>query len=176
MRLFGAFTRLQLKMLDSPYNDFFIHVNKKVEMPDKDLLIGSLVYSKVYFSDRIKVICGCGIFKAATILLETAVQQGKYEYFHLMIGADLPLKSNEYIMRFLTDNLYLNHSGRFKTNYVDMHPPVTDPKMLARVTHYNLCVPFWKNKFSIIEFIAKKINRLGYFVQRILCVNRIKGL
>lgn len=171
--------KLQLKMLDSPNNDFFIHVNEKAKMPEKEALEKATAYSKVYFSDRTKVVWGgYGIFKAATLLLEKATEVcagGGYDYFHLMSGSDLPLKSVGEIDDFLTVNMYLNQSGgRYKTNYVDVHAPEANPKMLARVTQYNLCVPFWKNRFNAVEFAARKINRIGYYLQKAFRVDRFR--
>jgi len=47
--------------------------------------------------------------------------------------------------------------------------------MCARITQYNLFVPWWKGQYSIVEFFARKMNRAGYYIQNIFHVNRLKN-
>lgn len=49
-----------------------------------------------------------------------------------------------------------------------------DSRMRARVTQYNLCVPWWKHKYPFIEFWARKINRASYYIQKLLRVDRLR--
>lgn len=41
------------------------------------------------------------------ILLEMAVSHKKYDYYHLLSGQDLPIKTNDYIQ-----NFFISHQGK----------------------------------------------------------------
>lgn len=42
--------------------------------------------------------------KAELLLLETASMKGPYDYYHLLSGVDLPIKSQDYIHHFFEKN------------------------------------------------------------------------
>ncbi len=167
--------RLLIRLLDCKYNDIFIHVNSHVEMPDQNSLIECANESKVFFSKRTKVVWGeYGIFAATILLLKKARENRIYDYYHLMTGSDLPLQSNSVIQKFLQDNLYNNSSSeKLRSNFLG-GGYLQDSKMCARITQYNLCVPLWKHKYPFVEFLARKTNRAGYYIQKLFRVNRLK--
>ena len=103
----GKFQQLiiLLKMLDSAHNDIFLHIDKKVKDFPKQEIAESVSLSKLYFVNRIDVNWGAfSQIDCELLLLEQAVKNGDYQYIHLLSGADLPIKSQEYIIQFYQEN------------------------------------------------------------------------
>ncbi len=94
-----------LKILDSKYFDIFIHMDSKSKNIDFDEIESLCKKSKVYFTPRIDVRWGgYSLTKAEILLLKTAYNTNEYRYFHMISGADLPLKSAKEIYDFFTEN------------------------------------------------------------------------
>lgn len=163
--------------LDDANNDIFVHINKNVVAPDTDLLTTALKHSNLFFADRVSVVWGeYGILDAMVSALKCAATHGKYDYYHVLTGADIPLKTNKSINQFLEKNINVNSSGgKYKTNYIYVDDDI-DNQTLARAIHYNLLVNYWRDKNNITRKLSKGINKVGYFVQSALHVNRLKKL
>ena len=84
--------------LDDPRNDIFVHIDKKV----KDIPILYAERAGLYIIEhRIDVRWGdYSMVKAEYALFEEAIEHGYYQYYHLLSGVDLPLKSQDFIHRF----------------------------------------------------------------------------
>lgn len=100
------FKRL-LKLLDHPLNDIYVHIDAR---SDLRLFKTSLQYSHIYYlKHRLKTYWGhYSQIRTELLLFKTARKNGKYSYFHLISGSDLPLKSQEYIHDFFEKNKGLN--------------------------------------------------------------------
>ena len=88
--------RTLVKMIDDERNDIFIHIDKK---SDLTLFYGiSTKYSKLIYTERINVKWGdISQVQAELILMETAINTGKYSILHIISGVDLPIKTQDYI-------------------------------------------------------------------------------
>ena len=89
----------QLRLLDSGFNDFYIHIDKKAQdVPD----IGSwLSKSGVWHTEPMDVKwADYSMVECLLRLIKAAVGRGGYSYFHVISGADMPLKPAEEIYRF----------------------------------------------------------------------------
>lgn len=93
-----------LKMLDYPDNDIFVHIDKKVEYVIKY----KCKYSNLFMVPEDKRIdvrwAYATIIYAELALYRMAFETGDYDYFHLMSGMDLPIKSQKYIHDFFKAN------------------------------------------------------------------------
>lgn len=169
--------RRLIKYLDNKDTDFYIHINALVDMPDTELFKNSVSYSQVTFTERVNVVWGeYGILEAMLVALETALSSKReYDYYHVLTGVDLPIKTKKYIDLFFEQNLFNNASGgKLKTNYVYVDEFMTEENM-SRVTKYNLFVKYWRYKNRYIQKAARGINKLGYWVQKIARVNRFRN-
>lgn len=93
--------KTMISMIDYPDNDIFLHMDIKCTAFDPDELKASIKYSNIYFSKRTDVSWGKFTqIGAELILLKLATSTGKYKYYHLISGQDLPIKSQEYIHEF----------------------------------------------------------------------------
>ncbi len=92
-----------IKKLDHSDNDIYIHIDKKSFLKDEDF--SSLCEkSKIYFVDRVDV--GWGHYsqiECEMVLLKAAIK-GRYDYYHLITGVDLPLKPVEEINKYFEES------------------------------------------------------------------------
>ena len=91
---FGILQRL-VSLLDDERSDFFIHIDKKV----RDLPNVHADHGHVYFlSNWIDVRWGTYTqIQAEMALFSAAMEKGTYDYFHIISGTTLPLKSMDEI-------------------------------------------------------------------------------
>lgn len=164
-----------LRQLDYIGNDFFIHINRDVVLPSFDEPDVKLLNSKIYIVNRNKMMWGgIGLIKAMLDGLKCAKSVGTYDYYHVLSGVDIPLKTNSYINDFLETNKYNNNSnGKFKTNYVYIDR-VSNARDIAYGIHYNLFVSLWRNNNFFVRGISRRIDNIGYYIQNMFHVNRLK--
>ena len=74
----------QLAFLDSPNADFFIHVDAGAGEIDFERFRSVPRFSRVFFTDRLKVAWGDFSLTEATLLLLRAAVGGEYDYYHLL--------------------------------------------------------------------------------------------
>ena len=94
---------VMVAMLDHPLNDIYIHIDKKVDI--RPFLGVKTQWSQVfYLPERISVEWG-GIsqIEVELMIFEFAFSHGKYSFFHMMSGQDLPLQPQDYIHRFFDE-------------------------------------------------------------------------
>lgn len=91
-----------LRCIDDPRNDIFVHIDAKVHcLPELHTEKAGLFV----LDRRVDVRWGdVSVVKAEYELFRQAVEHGPYAYYHLLSGTDLPLKSQDYIHRFLSAN------------------------------------------------------------------------
>jgi len=81
-----------MKMLDYKDNDIFLHMDIKCKEYDKEEITKSLKYSNLYHTKRTNVKWSeLSQVNSELLLLELATSVGKYEYYHLLSGQDLPI-------------------------------------------------------------------------------------
>ena len=94
---------LLLKKLDHPNNSIYLHCDTKFNC-SIDKLRALLKVSDIHFIKRINVKWGkYSQIKCELNLLKEAIK-GEYDYYHLITGVCLPLKSNEEIDAFFEKN------------------------------------------------------------------------
>lgn len=92
-----------LRLLDDERNDIYLHIDKKVKNFDFAKYRSLCSRARVYTAPkRLDAAWGSRrLVLAEMILFRTAAARGPYRYYHLLSGADLPLKSqNEIHARF----------------------------------------------------------------------------
>lgn len=144
----GSFNLLKkiIIQLDDIDNDIYIHIDKKVGDIDyksfENITKNSTV---VCLRNRVNVIWGHISQMLVTIqMLESALKNKKYDYFHLISGVDFPIKSNEYIKKFLCE-----HKGTEFVGFV----PNTDFGYKLGLYHlipYNL-----QKKYFLLSLLEK---------------------
>lgn len=102
---FGQLKTL-LTLLDDPRNDIFVHVDAKAKSFNPEDFKGVCACSKLSFLPHRRKVNwgGVSIMRAELDLLEAATENGNYDYYHLLSGLDLPIKSQDKIHAFFTEN------------------------------------------------------------------------
>jgi len=109
------FSQLQtlIDLLDDPQNDIYLHVDKRAVTFQADRI--RVKHSNVILINRIRVNWGGHSQIECELNLLKASVQNHYDYYHLLSGADLPLKTQAEIHSFF-DNAYPNNYIRFDSN------------------------------------------------------------
>jgi hypothetical protein len=106
--------------LDDERNDIYVHIDAKVSGFDFERFAGVAKHSRVVFTpERIDVTWGdYSQVRCEMLLLKTAIDgenaEKPYDYYHLLSGADLPIKSNDGIHAFFDENAgkeFIHHTS-----------------------------------------------------------------
>lgn len=138
-----------LMALDDVRNDIYVHIDKKVtKVPQL-----TCKYSNLYVLDnREKVYWGSlSMVKAEYQLFETAYSNGRYSYYHLLSGADFPLKSQNYIHSF-----FCRHNGKEFIGFSKAEQHELD----KRVCYYHLFPRSYRLSRSALKFIRSAVLHL----------------
>ena len=154
-----------IKLLDDERNDIFLHIDKKCNS-DLEQLKGLTKKSKVTFTKRISVIWGgSSLVNAELILLKSAIENN-YQYYHLISGLDLPIKSMKEIHDFFDKN-----DGKEFVHFrrEDDYEGIED-----RLRYYYFFTNFRKSK-GIKKVLKYGIFKVALIVQKILKIDRLKN-
>lgn len=90
--------------MDDPRNDIYLHIDKKVKNFDFDYFQKLANQSSIYYVDRSDVRwCDFSQVKCELKLLKDSSKRG-YQYYRLISGVDLSLKSNDEIHNFFNEH------------------------------------------------------------------------
>ncbi len=93
-----------IRLIDDNWNDIYIHIDKNAKNIDTSEIKQFAQKSKVYFVKRHKVYWGTNSIMEAEIELFKAAAKQQYQYYHLLSGADLPIKTQKEIHDFFEEN------------------------------------------------------------------------
>lgn len=149
-----------VSMLDYKNNDIYIIVDKKAKGFDKSIIESAVKEANVTFLKRIKTFwAGTSLIKAEVMLLREATKK-YHDYYHLLSGVDLPIKTHEQIDAFFEKN-----NGKEFVTFDET--ACKTGNFLNRVTYFHL-------QGLNHKLIAKTDNAL-LKLQQVLKVNRIKN-
>ena len=122
---------LLLRLLDHPENDCYVHVDRKAGAVDWEPLLAAVHAGRVFPAPRMRVDWGAdNQVLCELMLLRTAFANGPYQYYHLLSGADLPLRSQEEIHAFFDA-----HAGK---EFVNFEAETLNEDRLSRVRYWHL--------------------------------------
>lgn len=154
--------------LDYPNNDIFIHVDRKAKEFDcnhERKIIQLVKKGKIRFTKRLNVTWGGDSqIKLELMLLEEASQK-YHDYYHLLSGVDLPIKSHDYIDAFFQQN-----QGKqfiFFDEEEDRHK-----YFLKRLRYYHIPI----NTANVITMeISSLVSKILYKLQYSFHTDRLKN-
>lgn len=156
-----------VSLLDYEYNDIFIHIDKKYKLSkDEKRSIELAVHkAQVNFIKSRKVSWGGdSLMKIEVSLLENATNN-YHAYYHLLSGADLPLKPQKEIHRFF------NNSGLDYIALEKQSPANLEKSFLDRFQYYY----FFQNKVGRNNKVWKNRQRMLLKLQKRLRIDRTKS-
>lgn len=155
---------LLCRCLDHPLHDIYIHLDAKVPQFDYDGFRTKIRFSNVLFiPERVNVVWGGFSQIRSELALFREATKGEYEYYHMISGVDLPLRSAQEIYEFFHGN-----SGKEFIHFSSAEY-CNSSKTLDRIRYYHLLQEYVGNKKSLLSFAEKAF--VG--IQRLLRVNRL---
>ena len=154
------FLQTLVNCLDNPANDIFIHWDAKSGGLPK---ISASESGLLFTSKRVSVHWGdfC-VVEAEYALFREARHNGHYQYYHLISGADLPVKTQEEIHRLC--------SLAPGIEYIGFATPA-EGEIEWRVCHYFL----FPHKFQSQDIFIKAVRKAANTIQDILRIRRQNG-
>ena len=154
-----------IELLDYEENDIYIHLDKKSKLNIEELK-KAIKKSKITFTERIKVSWGdYSLVEAELILLKASVKEN-YMYYHLISGADLPIKSMKEIHEFFEKN---NGKQFVHFRREDDYDGIED-----RLRYYYFFTNFRVSK-GIEKVIKYAVFKTTLIIQKLLKINRLKN-
>lgn len=160
-----------IECLDSDTHDIYVHVDKKSKDFDESYFRNSVTKSSLKFYREFEVYWGgFSQVQVEIFLLKQAYTNG-YDYYHIISGADLPLKNNEEI-----DSFFEKNKGKEFILY-DEDALKGNPEISRRAKYYHFLQNYrrryaekWKNSFFTF------CERISLVLQIVFGVNRVKNL
>jgi hypothetical protein len=148
----AALTIRTIKKLDNGDFDFYIHLDKKVDINTHRELFNKP--NVVFVKDRIDVKwAGYTVVQASfNGLREIAASGKKYEFINLLSGQDYPLKSADYISHFLSKQV-----GRQLIKHWDFETEWEEA--FARIHQYHFTDKIFKGRYILQRIINSLVKR-----------------
>ena len=153
-----------VECIDDYRNDIFIHIDKKSNMDLSDIktrysAIKILPYEKSY-----DVRWGTySQVQTELELLNFAFENGKYSYFHLISGQDLPLHSQDYIHEYF-------HNLKRGTNLIGFKDyTIREIKNVnKRVTPFHFFKNYYRHRNKFVQYSCRIFEEMMNHIQLIL--------
>lgn len=148
-----------LSLLDDERNDIYIHIDKKINDVDFDHYKSICKKSKVYYpSKRINVKWGDqSLIITELLLYSTAFANGPYQYYHLLSGVDMPLKTQNEIHHFFSP---------CQCDFLSFKKKLTDCD-IKRVSNYHFFI-------NTQNLILRRLDAVLESLQHIFSIDRTK--
>ena len=118
-----------LRMVDDGRNDIYLHIDKKVEDIERYNIEENVKKAKLHIlKDRISVTWGDFSQIACELLLLKEATKEYHDYYHLLSGVDLPIKTQNEIHDFF------DHCG--EKEFVHIDAPALEKEYVRRVDKY----------------------------------------
>ena len=155
-----------VRALDDVRNDIYIHFDRKLEAYPafRTRYAGLFV-----LTERVDVRWGdLSVVEAEYALFEAACQRGRYEYYHLLSGVDIPLKTQDFIHDF-----FEKHKGK---EFVGYSQGNIDAHITRKVQRYHLFPKHFKETKGWKAFGRKCLRAAFLRLQIVLGIKRNRGL
>jgi len=153
--------------LDFPGNDLYIHIDKKVDdevfVRVKQEMEDATTRAGLVFTPRTDIVWGDFSMIQAELLLLREASAAHHDYYHLLSGTDLPIKSHDEIMRFFQENAGKEFIGGY---------PI-ERSALKRIRYY---YPF---QHTVGHRYLRPLGLLQFALlplQRLIGINRLRAL
>ena len=158
-----------LEILNDSRNDFFLLIDKKAKDFDKVRLLSSLsseLSKHIFFTKQVDIRWGMySQIDAEIKVLKEATNHSKYDYYHLISGVDMPLRSQ--------DDMHAFFDSMQGTEFVDYDKCNSNEQALERARfHYFLQTLVGRSQHSPIKYFRDIL----VYAEKLLGVSRIKDI
>lgn len=157
------FDQLQalVDLLDDARNDIYLHIDKKVQT----LPVITTQKSGLFMTERVNVMWGGYSQIRCEMTLFRAAAEGHYQYYHLISGMDLPLKTQDDIHQF-----FLENNGK---EFMELLPVSGDNhKLRSRTQYYHLLADIAGSGQDLRGKGLRTLNRTLVSLQKALHIRR----
>lgn len=157
-----------LELLDDERNDLYIHIDQKVsDAVDifQKTLKPAAQKSKLYFVKQHNVMWGGESQIETELELLRAATKRKYDYYHLISGMDLPLKTQNEIHKF-----FEKHTGK---EFIHFGSNEDARKRCQYYWLYQETLGSVANA-GVSKKVCNKLRTLSIFAQKLLGIDRVK--
>ena len=148
--------RTLIRLLDEKDHDLYIHIDKKSRDFVRSDFEGIAEQSRLCFYQEYKVYWGGYSQVETELFLFEKAHEERYDYYHLISGGDLPLKSNIEI-----DGFFERNKGKQFIEF-DEEKLKEDPEICRRTRLYH-CLQNYRRAFR-----CKWLNAVFTFLERVL--------
>jgi hypothetical protein len=153
-------------MLDDENNDIYIHIDAKAQSYPKDEIVGVVSSSNIQIISEYKVYWGSYELVQTELLLFAEASKTKHDYYHLLSGADLPIKPKKYIYDFFEE-----HKG-FEFIHFDTDERLKNDHEIRRRTRLYHFFQNYRRRYNNMA-----LNEFFTFIERILlCIQLVIGV
>lgn len=159
-----------ITLLDDKRNDIYIHIDKNVKLDNLEHFKSIAHKSNIFFLNRIRCDWGTpGLLYIQLEFYKEAVKRG-YEYYHLMSGVCMPLKTQDEIHNFFEAN-----NGKEFVHFTS-RPPV-ERRIYERYSLYHFFLKYIRgNNIFTSAALGVFAERISIFIQRLFKTDRLKDL
>ena len=163
------YLKILIESLDDQRNDIYVHIDKKADFDDFDILKKDIQYSSVFFINQrdVKWAAFSGIL-CEMDLLKYATSKYQYDYYHLLSGSDLVIKTQNEIHQFFEQNKGYE--------FVAFDEQNIDNCYLERIKYYYLLQDVYgRNRKNIFLLGLYAVDKILLSIQKLLKMDRIKA-
>ena len=156
-----------IEILEDPRNDFFILIDSKAKSFSRARFLESLESPQnIHFTKQVDIRWGnYSQIDAELTVLRAAAEFSKYDYYHLISGVDMPLKSQNEIHEYF--DLMQG------TEFVDYDKDHDKDQALERARfHYFLQSIIGRKRHSVLKVLRDFL----VLIEKIIGVNRVKDI
>lgn len=154
---------LLIRLLDDERNDIYIHIDRKLNLGNRCL--NTKKAGLCVLEQRFDARWGdYSLVQVELMLFETASSKGCYAYYHLLSGADLPLKSQDYIHEWCDRNAGVELVGFSGTE--------TDQEAKWRACHRFL----FPRRFRSNSIFIRLVRRVFLSFQDIVPLSKMRSI
>jgi len=149
-----------ISLLDHEQNTFFIHIDKKSKDNPVQEIQSTAKKSTIVFMERTSVNWGgYSTIKCVINLLKEALK-GDYDYYHLLSGVDIPLKTKTEILDFF--------EKQKDREYIHFEQEQIQEKYLKRVQTY-----YWFQEYAKRNRFIHIMGRIFTKIQTLMGIDRV---
>ncbi len=152
-----------LRLLDDPFNDIYLHIDKKAQGFEEAELAAAAPSCRVQLVPRLDARWGSEVFIDAIVSLIALASEEEHAFYHLLSGVDLPLKTQREIRAFFDA-----HAGQ---EFVSFERETAKPAVIERrIAHWH-----WQNPIHpLLKKLDRRLAPAFGSLQKLLGINRMK--
>lgn len=162
--------KILIRLLDSEYSDIYIHIDKKAKHVPIEEMKKIVKKSNIRILQEYKVFWGSYELVRTEMLLFERAHKKHYDYYHLLSGMDLPIKSQDKVYKFFEE-----HNGLEFIHFDSDQRLLTDHEIKRRTKLYHFFQNYRRRyRIKIFNGIFTFLERILLIIQLVLHVDRMK--